>query len=333
MPRKSPSSFPKPKKKRPPKKPTADRARFLIDQCPHRITGVVHIPGLELLPPEHESQLENCGIKLLALCVDVAGIGSQSNKTVWTDAQGKERKYTIDVKVTMATDEVIGVEIKPIAEVVKEETLEKLIHVARQFAINKQRFDIISSEAIREEPRLSIAVRLRGFLMQSVPVEIRAEIEQLLTDGAQPIRNLLQSLGGDHFWSHILALIAQRVLCISWNEKFSKDMRVSLPNQPFGYLTYGAIADSGRFRPLLQDVVLGRRPTDQQLLAAARAQDQSVPLPSPMGVVGELPKRAMQVGRAGRWLKDGGDGDVLPESTGAPDDASRRTAGGLSHGT
>lgn len=331
MQKKYPLSFPRPKKKRPPKKPTADRARFLIDQCPHRITGVVHIPGLELLPPEHESPLENCAIKLLALCIDVVGIGSQSQKTTWTDAQGKPRKYTIDLKVTTATGEDIWVEIKPIGEIVREETLEKLIYVARQYAADRQRFDILCAESIREEPRLSIAIRLRGFLMQSVPVEIRADIEQMLADGAQPIRTLLQSLGGDHFWAHILALIAQRVLCISWDEEFSKDMRVSLPNQPFGFLTYAAIADSGRFRPLLQDVVLGRRPTDQQLLAAALAQDRSISLPSALGVVGELPKRAMQVGRAGRWLKDGGDGDVLPESTCASDDASRRTTGGLSH--
>lgn len=331
MPKKSPSSYPTPKKKRPPKKPTADRARFLIDQCPHRITGVVHIPGLELLPPEHESPLENCAIKLFALCVDVAGIGSQSQKTIWTDAQGKPRKYTIDLKVTTATGEVIWIEIKPISEIVKEETLEKLIYVARQYAINSQRFDIISAEAIGEEPRLSIAVRLRGFLTQSVPAEIRSDIEQLLADGAQPIRSLLQSLGGDHFWAQILALIAQRDLCISWQEELSKDMLVSLPNQPFGYLTYAAIADSGRFRPLLQDVVLGRRPTDQQLLAAARAQDRSVSLPSALGVVGELPKRAMQVGRAARRVKDGVDGDVVIESAGATNDAPRGPAGGISH--
>lgn len=331
MPRKSPQSFPTPKKKRPAKKPTADRARFLIDQCPHKITGVVQIPGLQILPPEHESNLENCAIKLLALCIDVIGIESQAQKITWADAQGKPRKYTIDSRITLDTSELVWVESKPIGEIVKEEMLEKLITVARCYADNHQRFDILSDEAICIEPRLSIAIRLRGFLTQSVPEGTRADIEQLLADDAKPIRSLLQTLGGDHFWSHILALIAQRVLCISWDEEFSKDMRVSLPNQPFGHLTYAAIADTGRFRPLLQDVVLGRRPTDQQLLAAARAQDRSVPLPSPMGVVGELPARAMQVGRAERRVKDGGDGDVLPESTGAPDDASRRTTGGLSH--
>jgi len=324
--------FPTPKRKRKAKKPTADRARFLIDQCPYKITGVVHIPGLDLsLPPEHESHLENCAIKLFALCSNVAGIGSQTQRIVWTDTDGKARKYTIDLTVTRDNGNVIWVEIKPIGEIVKEEILEKLIHVARQYASDGKRFDIVSAEAIRKEPRLSIAVRLRGFLTQSVPVEIRADIEQLLADGAKPIRSLLQDLGGDHFWGHVLALIAQRVLCISWEEKFSMDMRVSLPNQPFGYLTYEAITHTGRFRPLLQDVVLGRRPADQQLLAAARAEDRSVSLPSTLGAVGEFPARAMQVGRIGRRFEDGNDGSVMPESAGAPDDAVFWAVGGVSH--
>jgi len=329
MPRKPSLSFPKPKKKRPPKKPTSDRARFLIDQCPHKITGVVQIPGLQILPPEHESFLENCAIKLLVLCIDVVGIESQFQKIIWTDAQGEPRKYTIDLKVTQASNELIWVESKPIGEIVKDEMLEKLIHVARHYANNYQRFDILSDEAICTEPRLSIAIRLRGFLTQPVPEKIRADIEQLLLDGARTIRTLLQTLGSAYFWSHILALIAQRILCISWEEAFSKDMRVSLPNQPFGYLTYAAIANSGRFRPLLQEVVLGRRPTDKQLLAAARAQDRSVSLPSPLGVVGVLPRRAMQVGGSVKRFIDGDDGIVMPAGAGASDADDCGSIGGI----
>lgn len=302
-------SFPSTKKsKRAKKKPTDDRARFLIDQCPQKITGIIQIPGLQIDSPEHESSPEKNAIKVLAQCFDVVGIGSQSQKITWTDSAGKERKYTIDLTVTISDGESIRVEVKPIGEIVKEETLEKLIGVARQYATNHQRFDILSDEAICAEPRLSIAIRLRGFLTQSVPDETRADIERLLADGAKPIRELLESLGGTQFWSHILALVAQRILCISWEEPFSKDMRVSLPNQPFGYLTYDTVAYTGRFRPILQDLVLGRRPTDQQLLAAARAQDRSVSLPSAMGAVGELPKRAMQVTRGDRRHENGDDG-------------------------
>ena len=225
-------SFPPPKKiGRAKKKPTDDRARFLIDQCPQKITGVIQIPGLQIDPPEHESSHEKHAIKVLALCFDVAGIGSQSQKITWTDSAGKERKYTIDLKVTISEGESIWVEVKPIAEIAKEETLEKLIGVAQQYATNHQRFDILSAEAICVEPRLSIAIRIRGFLTQSVPDETRADIQRLLADGAKPIRELLESLGGTQFWSHILALIAQRALCISWDETFSKDMQVSLPKR------------------------------------------------------------------------------------------------------
>lgn len=331
MPRKAPQSFPTPKKKRPAKKPTADRARFLIDQCPHKITGVVQVPGLQILPPEHESFLESCAIKLLALCVDVIGIESQATKITWADAQGKLRKYTVDLKVTLASWESIWVENKPIGEIVNEEMLEKLIAVARHYANNHQQFNVLSDEVICMEPRLSIAIRLRGFLTQSVPEKIHAEINQLLADGAKSTRVLLQALGNELFWSHILALVAQRKLCISWKEPFSKDMQISLPDQPFGYLTYAAIADSGRFRPLLQDVVLGRRPADQQLLAAARAKDRSVSLSSPMGVVGTLSKRAMQVGRNIKRFPDGNDGAVALKGACGSDAADFQSVGALGH--
>lgn len=113
--------------------------------------------------------------------------------------------------------------------------------------------------------------------------------------------------------------------------KHSSCFQSRLPNQPFGYLTYAAIAATGRFRPLLEDVVLGRRPADQQLLAAACTEERSVPLPSALGVVGKLPKRAMQVGRGGGRVKDGVDRDVVFESPGATADVPHGPIGGISH--
>lgn len=308
MPRTTPCSFPIPKKKRPAKKSTADRARHLVDQCPHKITGIVNIPGLQLQAPEHESLPESFALKLLALCHDVVAIESQPEKITWINSEGAPRKYTVDIRVTLNNGDKIRVEVKPVAHVLSEEMLKKLLSVATHYASRNQRYDIFSEEAVQLEPRLSIAIRLRGFLKQTVPNEIRNKIEGLLADGAKRINDLLSVLGGAQFWSHILALIAQRHLCIPWTEPFSRNMQISLPNQPFGYLTYDAIANSGRFRPLLQDVVLGRRPTDQHLLASACAKDRSISLPSPMGVVGDLPRRAMQVGREIRQFSDRADG-------------------------
>lgn len=297
MPAKKSCSSTSPKKGKPKKKSTSDRVRFLIDQCPHKITGAINIPGLQLRSPEHESGLESQTIKVLALCHDVAAIESQPEKIEWKDDEGNVRKYTLDIKITAATGESTRLETKPVAEIVKEEVLEKLVGVATTYLEKNERFDILSDEVVRAEPRLSIAIRLRGFLTQAVPEEVRRHIEQLLKDGATPTSDLLNALGGNQQWSHILALVAQRILCISWDEPISKQMQVSLPNHPFGFLTYEALANTGRFRPLLREVVLGRRPTDQQLLAVARAEDRSLSLPSPMGVVGTLPKRAVQVDR------------------------------------
>lgn len=326
MPRKSPQSFPTPKKKRPAKKPTADRARFLIDQCPHKITGAINIPGLQIMAPEHESGLESMAIKILALCIDVAGIESQTEKVEWIDREGNLRKYTLDIKFTASNGDTTRLEIKPIGEIFKEEMLEKLVAVATTYRGKGQRFDILTDEVVLLEPRLSIAVRLRGFLTQIVPDEIRNEIERQLKDGPKPTCDLLKRLGGEHHWSHVLALVAQRMLCISWEEPISKQMRVSLPNRPYGYLSYENLANSGRFRPLLQDVVLGRGPKDQQLLAIARSQDRSVSLPSPMGIIGALPKRALQVDREARRRAAQLNGRHDAATTGTSADA-----GGMSH--
>lgn len=291
------------------KQPTEDRARFIIDQCPHRITGEVNLPWGQLLAPEHESALEGDAIYALVMCWDIHSITSQPERITYTDKDGKKRRYTADLLLTLDAGRK-RVEVKPLEICLKEEVAARLSMVARVYASRNEQFDILTDDVIRLQPRLNICKRLRGFLKQVVSDEVLCRVREALGNGPQRISDLLPTLGGDQYWPDVLAMIAHRHLCISWQEPYSKDMQVSPPNLPFPPLTYETLANSSRFRPLVQELAMGRRPTDQRLLAAARAKDRSVSLPDPFGVVGALPKRAMQVGRADGRRGDGGDGDA-----------------------
>lgn len=305
------------------KKPTDDRARFVIDQCPHRITGEVNLPWGQLRAPEHESGLEGDAIYALVMCWDVHSIISQPERVTYTDENGIERRYTVDLLLTLDTGEK-RVEIKPLAVCLKDEVSSRLSLLARVFASRNEDFDILTDDVIRQEPRLDICKRLRGFLKQVVSDELLSRVGEALRDGPLKLSDLLAVLGGDQHWAEILAMIAHRHLCISWQEPYSKDMQVSLPNHPFQPLTYAALTNSSRFRPLIQELAMGCRPTDQRLLAAARAKDRSISLPDAFGVVGALPRRAMQVGRTGGRQGDGGDGDGGFSEAGSPGHFGRR---------
>lgn len=316
MPRKKPSKqISSPKKKT--KKPTEDRARFIIDQCPHRITGEVNLPWGQLLAPEHESALEGATIYTLAMCWDVHSVVSQPERITYTDEDGKERRYAVDFLITLDACRKRA-EVKPLAICLKEEVIGRLSAVARVFASRNEEFDILTDDVIRQQPRLDICKRLRGFLKQVVSEDALSRVRDALGNGALKISDLLATLGGDQYWADVLAMIAHRHLCISWQEPYSKDMQVSLPNLPFPPLTYATLTNSSRFRPLVQELAMGRRPTDQRLLAAARAKDRSIDLPDPFGVVGALPRRAMQVGRTDGRQGDGIDGNGAISEVGLP---------------
>lgn len=291
------NSPPKPKSRRKKKTPTEDRARFLVDQCPHRIVGVVHLPGCEVDAPEHESPNEHAAIRLLALCSDVAKIHSQKERLAYIDKEGIERKYTVDFGITLTDGSSIPIEVKPLTILLRPENQEKFVAIAKEYGKKGRSFAILTDHALRLEPRHTIARCLRLYLTAQVPDAARESILAILGKGKKTIRQVVAEMDDEAPLAHIYSLIAQRQLCISWNEPFGLDMHVSPPNTPYAPLTFRDLASSSRFDPLVQDLVLGRRAQDQRLLAAALAKDKSVPLPAPLGSVDGYPRRAMRVGR------------------------------------
>lgn len=286
-----------PRSRRKKKAPTDDRARFLIEQCPHRIVGVMHLPGCDIDAPEHESHNEHAAIRLLALCNDVTKIHSQPEQVVYQDTEGKKRNYTSDFGVTLADGSVVSVEVKPLTILLRPNNQDKYMAVAKSYAANFQRFTIFTDHAVHLEPRCSIARRLRMYLASSVPSQYREAILSALVDGQKSIRQILVALDDATALANIYALIAQRYLCISWQEPFGLNMHVSLPEAPYAHLNFSDITRASRFDPLVQELALGRRPQDQRLLAAALTKDQSVSLPAPVGSVDGYSGRAMQIGR------------------------------------
>lgn len=291
---------PKPKSRHKKKTPTENRARFLVEQCPHRIVGVVHLPGCDIEAPdapEHESHNEHAAIRVLALCSDVAKIHSQHEKITYVDAAGKERKYTPDFGITLTDASIVPVEVKPLTILLRPDSQDKFIAIAKAYGNRLQSLVILTNHALRLEPRHTIARCLRRYWIASVPESARESILATLSKGQKAIKDVVAEVRNDSCLAHIYTLIAQRQLCISWNEPFGPSMHVSLPEAPYAPLTFADIARASRFDPLVQDLVLGRRAQDQQLLAAALAQDKSVPLSAPIGSVDGYPRRAMQVGR------------------------------------
>jgi len=291
------NSPPKTKSRRKKKTPTENRARFLVEQCPHRIVGVVHLPGCDIDAPEHESPNEHAAIRLLSVCRDVAKIHSQYERLVYLDAEGKKRKYTPDFGITLTDDSIVPVEAKPLVILLRPDTQDKLVAVAQAYAKRRQTLAILTDHALLLEPRHTIARGLRLYLTATVPEPARVAILARLSTGQKTIRDVIDDIGDDSYLAHIYALIAQRQLCISWNEPLNRDMHVSLPEKPYALLTFADIARASRFDPLVQDLVLGHRPQNKRLLAAALAEDKSAPLPAALGNVDGYPRRAMHVGR------------------------------------
>lgn len=286
------------KKTRRSKPPTAGRARHLVDQVPYRITGAVHVLGQSELPPEYESFLERDAIMLLAMCADVGSILSQSEKNHYPNAEGGQSRYTHDLLVEVAELGSVRVEVKPLRRLLSERVSAEIQILAQNFISERQRFEILTDDAIRMQPRLDNVRRLRAFLRHCMTAGARERITTVLNEGPRVIDELIREIGDPDTWSDVLALVARQDLCIDWTKPLSRQTLVSLPNAPFPRLSYEQIVRSGRFRPLVDELVLGRRPANRQLLAAALREDRSVPLADPFAAVGGISKRSLYVGRA-----------------------------------
>lgn len=266
--------------------------RNLIYSRPHRITGEALVKeGEDNSPPQFESDGEKECLRLLAACHDVTNIVSQPFRESYLDSGNKRRVYTPDYSILL-NQEAVAIEHKPLQVAVQEKAIAKLIAIGHHFTSSGKKFSILTDDQINIEPRKSNAGILRRFLFSQVSPERQLQIFSQLKDGPKSIRELAFQEEFLDTFRDVVALIARKSLCFNWAARLDFDAQVSLPNQPFKGLHYADIEDSGRFRNLLRELTLGRRPTDPNLLAAARARDWSIPHSSVYGCVGGLPDGA-----------------------------------------
>lgn len=257
-------------------------ARTIINQCPHRMVGAIHYPGLTLYPAVWESPWERKLISLLLMCHDVISIGAQPEEIIYQH-EGGDRRYTPDIAITTSRGRIL-VEVKNLSRLIKSETLEKYLLIARIVRSQGKRLDFITDNQILPM-WFKNAYLLRRYLSSTHSEQTLERVLSILEDGPRKIGELLVEIGQDLTLIHIYALIGQRVLCINWDTWLDRHALVSLPDRPFRRLTYDAIHNSGRFADLLAEMALGRRPTDQRLLAAARARRRPLSVASPLGFV------------------------------------------------
>ncbi len=256
--------------------------RTIIDQCPHRITGATEYPGLTPYPAVWEGWNERQLLALLPFCEGLISIKAQP-QTFSYRYQDKDRTYTPDVLIETRDGEVL-IEVKSLHYLIKPKNLDLYTAIAAELRLQGARLQFITDDQMKRVWYRN-AYFLRRYLQREVSEVTIAHIHDRLREGPLRVADL-QSTEGVADLADIYALIAQCKLCFDWDERLDTDVFASLPNQPFERLTYERIRTAGRFADLLAEMALGRRPSDQRLLAATSARRRPLSTASPLGFVG-----------------------------------------------
>lgn len=247
-------------------KSTDKRARTLVECSPHRTTGGGFFPGLTAVDVEHESYPERYALATLCLCRDVRAIASQSTKEPYV-FQDRPRHHVPDFTVDTFR-EGLRLEVKALASLVHSDSLEKYAAVAKGYLDRGVPFALLVDAQIEEAPRFASVKLLFRYVTSQVPPAVLAQATAALSDGPLSIPELMvrASLKLVDVWT----LIANHHVCFDWAKPLDPHTTmVSLPNQPYGGLKLENILSSTRFGDLLAQLALGRRPTDQRVLADA----------------------------------------------------------------
>lgn len=280
-------------------------ARRLTESVPYRTTGGAFIAGLTDWHAEHESPHERLAVAHLALCRDVVTLASQPCQETYSDEDGEERRYIPDLIVTTGSARLI-LEVKALTFLATESSISKYAAIARHYAVQHQPFAFLVDAQLEELPRAASVRLLFRYATSTVPAEVLERAATALTNGALQIRELCQQASLQLV--DVYTLIATRRLCIDWEYPVSADVMVSLPDQPYGGLKLEHILHSTRFSSFLEELAMGRRPTDRQVLADAQTWRQSRHPLTPYSFVGGLPKRKIDGDLGGK--------DGVPRSPG-----------------
>lgn len=242
-------------------------ARTLVECSPHRTTGGGYYKGLTELDAEYESRNEANTIDTLVLCHDVYKIASQP-VTESYEYEGKTHRYTPDFMVETFVPS-LRLEVKSIANLLEHSTQDKYLAIARAHIQRGNNFAFLVDAQLEVQPRFGNVKLLQRYVNSKIPPSIVERALHSLKAGPLTVTELQAhaSLELVDVWT----LIAQQHLCFDWNTQLDRRTTlVSLPNQPFGGLKLADVLRSTRFGSFLEEMALGRRATDQRLLADAK---------------------------------------------------------------
>lgn len=270
------------------KKPEQEKGpvRAVIDQCPHRNVGSIDYGEKTIYPADWESPYERGLIYLLLQCHDVKTIETQPEEITY-DLNGKKRKFTLDIAVTMSSSERIPIEVKSRRHLLQEPALNKYLAIAEAYRKRGQRLDFITEDQLSRD-WLKTARLLKRYFFVDVDEAIKKGVDALLHPAPLKIESLLEVLGLTASLGDIYALISKGEICINWDVPLNRGAEVSLPDKPYRRLSYEEIRHSGRFHDLLEEISLGHRPEDKRRLAFARSWRRPVLPPSPYRFVAGL---------------------------------------------
>ena len=256
------------RKKRKAKKPDPNGpARKLIEVASHRTTGGIHIDGVTPYPAEHESYVGRYALATLALCHDVLEMRTEPFVEEYRDAQGKKRTYTPDILIRTPVSEII-IEMKPLSYLFLPSALKKYQEIAVHFALIKKRFAFLVDAQVEDGPRFGNVKILFRYAHSHMPDEALQKIKLWSGGGAIPINQLMTLLNIQLV--EVYTAIAQKHLCINWNEPVSEDSLVSQPNSPLERLSIEQVLSASRYGPALEQLAVGITPTDKRVLAAGK---------------------------------------------------------------
>lgn len=240
--------------------------RTLVEVSPYRTTGGASINDLTPYAAEHESYNERHAIATFALCHDVSAFASQSCEEQYVDQSGKLRHYIPDFEVTAWVPRLI-VEVKALDSLVRDDAIDKYQVIARHYLKQNQPFAFLVDAQLEEAPRFASVKLLFRYVTSTLPEGVQRNAERALARGPLKISDLCNIANLQLV--DVYTLIAKKHLCIDWSVPLSVDALASLPGQPFNGLHLEHILRSTGYGRLLADLAMGRRPTDQQLLASA----------------------------------------------------------------
>lgn len=270
------------------KKPEQEKGpvRAVIDQCPHRNVGSIDYGEKTLYPADWESPFERGLIYLLLQCHDVKTIETQPEEITY-ELDGKKRKFTLDIAVTMSSSDRIPIEVKSLRHLLQESALNKYLAIAEAYRMKGQALDFITEDQLNRD-WLKTARLLKRYFFTEVSEAIQQGVDALLHSAPLKIESLLEALGPTANLGDIYALISRGEICINWDALLNRGAEVSLPDKPYRRLSYEDIRRSGRFHDLLEEISMGRRPEDQRRLAYARTCRRPALPPSPYGFISGL---------------------------------------------